>query len=367
MNCLGHACLTIGRSRYLICLLFFCKFGTLASRSLNSDNIQSLYSSSLIGVPSRSAEDRKSAGRDVKNDVLYSIVQYRGIRYIEALMMSISANITHPPVRTEYQTRLFSFILPASTPNAAMRAATTLASIVGVLALAQAGIIPAIKHLSDDPILVVPNNSTNGPVLMVPESTPDGVYDIWLNDADEVVLERLSELLELPIQSQLLQARNKYDCTHVTLVSNNIQRAAYNLGQTCSNDLLHPCPIQSIRSPDVFGQMTTLRSSREGLSPPSQDPWWCTRAMMPDTRRTIVDRTQSTPLSTFWRTNALRTVLVSRDKHLSSILRCKSDPHCIIISLGEYTFSKNQDPNGNGVRTYGYTAKGNDICYGQTA
>jgi hypothetical protein len=182
-----------------------------------------------------------------------------------------------------------------------------------------------------------------------------------------VVLERLSELLELPIQSQLLQARNKYDCTHVTLVSNNIQRAAYNLGQTCSNDLLHPCPIQSIRSPDVFGQMTTLRSSREGLSPPSQDPWWCTRAMMPDTRRTIVDRTQSTPLSTFWRTNALRTVLVSRDKHLSSILRCKSDPHCIIISLGEYTFSKNQDPNGNGVRTYGYTAKGNDICYGQTA
>jgi hypothetical protein len=88
---------------------------------------------------------------------------------------------------------------------------------------------------------------------------------------------------------------------------------------------------------------------------------------MPDTRRTIVVRTQSTPLSAFWRTNAPRTVLVSRDKHLSSILPCESDTYYSIISLGEYTFSKNQDPNGNGVRTYGYTAKGNSICYGQTA
>jgi hypothetical protein len=252
-----------------------------------------------VVVPSRSAKDRKSAGRDVENDVLCIIVQYRGVRYIGALLMSISANITHPPVRTKYQTQSFSFILPASTPNAAMRAATTLASIVGLLTLAQAGVIPAVKYLSDDPILVVLSNSTDGPVLMVPESTPDGVYDLWLNDAGEVVLERLSELLELPSQGQLLQARNKYDCTHVTLVSNNIQRAAYNLGQTCSNDLLHSCPILSIQSPDVSGQMTTLRSDREGLSPPSQDPWWCTRVTMPDTRRTIVVRTQSTPLSAF--------------------------------------------------------------------
>jgi hypothetical protein len=34
--------------------------------------------------------------------------------------------------------------------------------------------------------------------------------------------------------------------------------------------------------------------------------------------------------------------------------------------LGEYIFKNNQVPNNNGVRTYGYAAKGGAMCYGIT-
>lgn len=37
-----------------------------------------------------------------------------------------------------------------------------------------------------------------------------------------------------------------------------------------------------------------------------------------------------------------------------------------VVFVGEYIYSQGTAPNGNGVRTFGYTAKGKGICYGLT-
>lgn len=78
--------------------------------------------------------------------------------------------------------------------------------------------------------------------FVIPKGTPDGVYNVDVNAAGDVVLHKLSDLLDLPgvgkIESRdaspnTLAKRDSFECFPHTLVSNDIERAAYNLGQTC--------------------------------------------------------------------------------------------------------------------------------------
>lgn len=115
-----------------------------------------------------------------------------------------------------------------------MRVAASLYTLVGFSALARAAVIPDGGVATE----VIPKNST---VLLGPEGTPDGVYSIYLDDSTgDSVVDKLSDLIEGADLSQNLKPRNQYRCQSITLASNNIERAAYNLGQTCGKSGARP-------------------------------------------------------------------------------------------------------------------------------
>lgn len=108
-----------------------------------------------------------------------------------------------------------------------MRAKASAFALVGLFALIHAMAVIDIEKGTE----VTPNNDA---VLKVPEGTPDGVYNLWIDDITSgLVVDKLSDLLEDMDLFPHLRPRDKYVCKPVTLVSNNIERAAYNLGQTC--------------------------------------------------------------------------------------------------------------------------------------
>lgn len=82
--------------------------------------------------------------------------------------------------------------------------------------------------------------------LYVPEGTPDGVYVLTEDGGGDQVLEKIQDLLDLPLLGDDLDTRSadglshvvqradvSVDCYRFTLVANDIQRAASNLGNTC--------------------------------------------------------------------------------------------------------------------------------------
>lgn len=80
--------------------------------------------------------------------------------------------------------------------------------------------------------------------LHVPVGTPDGIYDVVEGDDGEPILTKIGDLVDgiiggdeirprQPAGFSRIQKRADYGCYPFSLIRNDIQRAATNLGNTC--------------------------------------------------------------------------------------------------------------------------------------